>query len=222
MVKLVSMTKPIEHSHLSPEELIVYVARVSNPSNQLNTATAPKLIRYCMEHGHWSVFEHVYVTFEVHTTRAIAAQMLRHRSMTFQEYSGRYAISQDADVNIEARLQDNKNRQNSLPTEDEELKQWFFSAQRQVAELSRKLYEEALSKGIAKEQARFLLPLSTKTTLYVTGNLRSWIHYIQLRAHPATQKEHRKIAMEIAHILSFHFPTIAQAAGWNKLQKDAT
>lgn len=220
MVKLVSMTKPIEHSHLSPEELIVYVARVSNPSNQLNTATAPKLIRYCMEHGHWSVFEHVYVTFEVHTTRAIAAQMLRHRSMTFQEYSARYAISQEVDINIEARLQDNKNRQNSLPTEDEELKQWFFSAQRQVADLCRRLYNEALSKGIAKEQARFLLPLSTKTTLYITGNMRSWIHYIQLRTHPATQKEHRKIAEEIARILALHFPTIAQAAGWENLGKE--
>lgn len=210
MVKIISVSKPVssELQHLSPQDLIVYVARVSNPSNQLNLDTGHKLIKYCFNYGHWSVFEHVYVTMEIETTRAIAAQILRHRSFTFQEFSQRYAVAFDIDINIEARLQDKKNRQNSFPVEDVELKQWFFDAQKQIADLSIKLYDEALSKGIAKEQARFLLPLSTKTKLYMTGSLRSWIHYIKLRSDNSTQKEHRDIALSIKYELSKYFPLV--------------
>lgn len=210
MVRLVSISKPIlpELESFTPEELIVYIARVSNPSNQLNKETAPKLLKYCFKHGHWSVFEHVFVTMEIQTTRAIAAQILRHKSMFFQEFSQRYSTAQEIDTNIEARLQDNKNRQNSIVTEDEELKKWFKEAQEEVAKLSMEKYNEALQKGIAKEQARFILPLSTKTTLYVTGNVRSWIHYIKLRADNATQKEHREVAIAIKEELKKHFPII--------------
>lgn len=212
MVKLISMTKPIEYQHLSAEELVVYIARVSNPKNQLNISTAPKLIQYCIKHGHWSVFEHVFITFEIETTRAIAAQILRHRSFMFQEFSQRYAsVSELGFELVEARLQDEKNRQNSKETEDEQLKTWFEDAQRKVQELSSSLYTEALEKGIAKEQARFLLPLNTKTRLYMTGNLRSWIHYVQLRSGNGTQKEHMLIAKEIAHILKLHFPNVWEA-----------
>ncbi|MDW8345669.1 MAG: FAD-dependent thymidylate synthase [Bacteroidia bacterium] len=207
-VKLISLTKPInaELMHLTPEEFIVYIARVSNPQNQLNTQTAPKLLHYCIKNGHWSIFEHVYATFEIETTRAIAAQILRHRSFTFQEYSLRYANASLGFERIEARLQDTKNRQNSLETDDSDLKQWFSDAQQKVWELSYNLYNDALARGIAKEQARFLLPLNTKTRLYMTGNLRSWIHYIQLRADASTQKEHRIIALKLKDILEVHFP----------------
>lgn len=209
-VRLVSITKPVleELKDFTPEELIVYIARVSNPSNQLNKATAPKLLRYCFDHGHWSVFEHVFVTVEIQTTRAIAAQILRHKTLFFQEYSFRYSVAQDIDTNIEARLQDNKNRQNSIVTEDEELKKWFKEAQEEVARVSMEKYQEALQKGIAREQARFLLPLSTKTTMYATGNIRSWIHYIKLRSANGTQKEHQEIAKAIFEALKPTFPVI--------------
>lgn len=217
-VSVVSISKPVpsELSHLTPQDLIVYIARVSNPINQLNLDTGHKLIKYCLEHGHWSVFEHVYITMEIETTRAIAAQILRHRSFTFQEFSQRYSKALEIDTNIEARLQDNKNRQNSILTTDEELKKWFFSVQRQVADLSTRLYEEALQRGIAKEQARFLLPLSTKTKLYMTGSLRSWIHYVQLRKANGTQKEHKEVAIKCGNILSLHFPIVADVLGWQK------
>jgi thymidylate synthase (FAD) len=210
MVRLVSLTRPHleELSEFTPEELIVYIARVSNPSNQLNKATAPKLLKYCFEHGHWSVFEHVFATLEIKTTRAIAAQILRHRSFFAQEFSQRYAVAQEIDTNIEARLQDAKNRQNSIPTDDAELKEWFSLAQKQLAEFSSRLYNEALQKGIAKEQARFLLPLSTKTTIYLTGNIRSWIHYVMLRSKNGTQKEHSEIASAAKNELKKHFPVI--------------
>lgn len=219
MVRIVSITKPILDSikYFTPEEVTVYIARVSNPKNQLNNATAAKLIRYCIEHGHWSVFEHVYITVEIKTTRAIAAQILRHRSFTFQEFSQRYAEAQEIETNLEARLQDSKNRQNSLPCDNPELQRWWYEAQKKIADLSKALYTEALSRGLAKEQARFLLPLSTKTTLYMTGNLRSWIHYIRLRAHSSAQKEHRAIAVAIAQLLAYHFPTIAAVEGWHNL-----
>lgn len=209
-VRLISITKPEleELKDFTPEELIVYIARVSNPSNQLNKATAPKLLRYCFDHGHWSVFEHVFVTMEIQTTRAIAAQILRHRSFFFQEFSQRYAVAQEIDTHIEARLQDNKNRQNSIVTEDEELRKWFKEAQEEVAKMALEKYQEALQRGIAREQARFLLPLSTKTTLYMTGNVRSWIHYIKLRVSNGTQKEHSAIAKAILLELKPKFPVI--------------
>lgn len=218
-VRLISISKPVapELQHLTPQDLIVYIARVSNPTNQLNLDTGHKLIKYCLTHGHWSVFEQVYITMEIYTTRAISAQIIRHRSFTFQEWSQRYSKALEIDTNIEARLQDLKNRQNSLPAEDPELQKWFSDAQKQVADLSLKLYEEAINKGIAKEQARFLLPLSTKTRLYMTGSLRSWIHYIQLRSGNGTQKEHQLIAKQCAKILSEHFPVVAEVLGWDKL-----
>lgn len=223
MVKIISVSKPVnpELSHLSPQDLIVYIARVSNPSNQLNLDTGHKLIKYCLTHGHWSVFEHVYITMEIKTTRAIAAQILRHRSFTFQEFSLRYSAALEVDTNIEVRLQDNKNRQNSLPTNDKELIKWFKEAQNEVAQLAMSKYKEAINKGIAKEQARFLLPLSTKTTIYMTGSLRSWIHYIQLRTDASTQKEHRVIAEECACLLSQHFPIVAEVLNWDKYQKNS-
>lgn len=408
LVSLVAVTKPSRPDlmHLSLEEFIVYVARVSNPSNQLNTATAPKLLRYCIEHAHWSIFEHAFLTFEINTTRAIAAQILRHRSFTFQEFcvdgdtyislwstanarkvrykiknlyfnqqvldnhlaysydtvnecfdyfpisdifyngkkpcykitlrdgksivctkehkfftesgrfetiesilflkidennevidfaknqrvgvngvrvknrfskpiqdrhsvsnlnfmdyitkpnfvevesikyvgerdvydleidhqshnyvangivthnSQRYAKVLEVDTNIEARLQDHKNRQNSLEVQDQEVLEWFYEAQKEVADLSLKKYQEALDKGIAKEQARFLLPLSTKTTIYMTGNLRSWLHYIALRGDKATQKEHRQIALSIQEILKEICPNIMKA--FLKTENDET
>lgn len=220
MVRLIAISKPVSEDlqHLTPQDLIVYIARVSNPTNQLNLSTGHKLIRYCLEHGHWSVFEQVFITMEINTTRAISAQILRHRSFTFQEFSQRYSKALDIETNIEARLQDHKNRQNSIVTDDEGLRQWFLEAQKKVAELSRSLYEEALQKGIAKEQARFLLPLSTKTRLYMTGSLRSWIHYIELRRGNGTQKEHREIAKQCAMVLREHFPVVAEVLGWDKIE----
>ena len=213
-VKLISVTKPVgELEHLTPEELTAYVARVSNPSNQMNNETAPKLLAYCAKHSHWSVFEHVSFTCEIKTSRAIAAQILRHRSAVFQEFSQRYAEALDNEV-YPARRQDNKNRQNSIDDMSADDQEWFKIAQNTVWNQSMDLYKAALSKGIAKEQARFLLPLSTQTTLYMTNNLRNWIHYIDLRASAATQLEHREIALEIKEIFKKEFPTIAQAKGW--------
>jgi thymidylate synthase (FAD) len=153
------------------------------------------------------------MTLEMETSRAIAAQLLRHRSFVFQEFSQRYQVATDF-CTVEARLQDSKNRQNSLQTDDEELAAWFMDAQDNVQTVGRMLYEEALAKGIAKEQARFLLPLSTKTRLYMTGNIRSWIHYIQLRSGIETQKEHRELALEAKRLFCEQFPLIASALEW--------
>lgn len=197
------------------EETIVYIARVSNPSNQAAPAAPPasRLLNYLIKHAHWSPFEHAYMTLEMETSRAIAAQLLRHRSFVFQEFSQRYQVATDF-CTVEARLQDSKNRQNSLQTDDEELAAWFMDAQDNVQTVGRMLYEEALAKGIAKEQARFLLPLSTKTRLYMTGNIRSWIHYIQLRSGIETQKEHRELALEAKRLFCEQFPLIASALEW--------
>lgn len=214
-VKLISITKPVdaEISAFSPEELTAYVARVSNPSNQMSSETAPKLLKYCIAHNHWSVFEHVSFTVEIKTSRAIAAQILRHRSFVFQEFSQRYAEATDYLV-YEARRQDKKNRQNSIDDLPEETKEWFHEAQVDVMRMADELYKEGLAKGIAKEQMRFLLPLSTETTLYMTGNLRSWITYINLRKQPETQLEHREIALEVQEIFKKEFPHISEALEW--------
>ena len=204
-VKLIAITP-------KAEELIAYCARVSS-SNQFNPDIA-KLLKYCINHGHWSVFETPYITVEINTSRAISAQILRHRSFTFQEFSQRYAAVADFET-YPARRQDSKNRQNSIDDMDSEDKRWFVSAQDRIQLLSASLYHDALDKGIAKEQARFLLPMSSKTKLYMTGNVRSWIHYLDLRCHIDTQKEHRDIALAIREILKKELPIISKAVSWS-------
>jgi thymidylate synthase (FAD) len=218
--RLVALTKPCYQASfdLGPdktsEDFIAYVARVSNPSNQNNQQTAPKLLKYLIENKHWSPFEMVSMTVEIKTSRAIAQQILRHRSFSFQEFSQRYAQATDF-VTYPARRQDVKNRQNSIDDMSSEDRLWFTVAQDTVQTLTNDLYNEALSRGIAKEQARFLLPLSTATTLYMSGTVRSWIHYIQLRADSATQLEHRQIAEEIKLVFCEQFPSTSEALGWN-------
>jgi len=209
MTKLVSITKPTilgdSYIELSPENFIVYIARVSNPSNQLNTATSEKLIRYLIKHNHWSPFEHVYITMHIETSRAIAAQILRHRSFTFQEFSQRYAVATKLEK-IELRKQGKTNRQvGDEPVSISEHIELFDKIE-ELQEQSLKLYNELIDKGIAKECARMLLPLNTSSTIYMTGSLRSWIHYLQIRNTQETQKEHREIAKQINDILLENFP----------------
>ena len=203
-VKLISITP-------DAEKLIAYCARVSS-KNQENP-NIEKLLTYCYEHGHWSVFETAYITMEVNTSRAISAQILRHRSFTFQEFSQRYAEVPDF-YTYEARRQDKKNRQASVDDMDFKDRHWFTCAQDRIQTVSAFLYNEALDKGIAKEQARFLLPLSSKTKLYMTGNVRSWIHYLDQRCKWDTQKEHRDLALEMREIVKQELPTIAKAVAW--------
>jgi thymidylate synthase (FAD) len=216
-VKLVSITRGVgDLMNTSAQEVISYIARVSNPNNQLNFDTAEGLIRYCIKNKHVSIFEHAYMTLEINTTRAIAAQILRHRSFTFQEYSLRYmditALS-DNPLIPELRRQDNKNRQNSIDdfSEDEQLK--MQKEIQQYFDTGMKLYEKLLSNGVAKECARFILPLSTPTRIYMTGNVRSWITYIALREKNGTQKEHKDIAKACKEIFAEQFPTCYEALG---------
>jgi len=217
-VRLVAKTTALpskdSHDGMSPSEFIAYIARVSNPTNQNNHETAPKLLKYLIKHKHWSPFEHASLTFEITTSRAIAAQILRHRSFFFQEFSQRYSAVSEV-VEYEARRQDVKNRQNSIDDMSPEDRAWFSKAQKEISDKSMKLYKEALEKGVAKEQARMLLPLSTKTTLYMTGSIRSWLHYIEVRADASTQKEHRDIALSIKSIVSEEFPELAAALWQN-------
>ena len=228
-VRLIAITRPVcatcgwEFSglcsaHQQPEDaedFIAYVARVSNPTNQNNQQTAPKLLKYLIEHKHWSPFELASFTVEIKTSRAIAQQILRHRSFSFQEFSQRYTKATEFEI-YPARRQDVKNRQNSIDDLEPGIKEWFECAQHEIQGYGQARYEEALSRGIAKEQARFLLPLSTATTLYMSGTVRSWIHYIQLRADVATQLEHRQIAEEIKMIFCEQFPNTGNALDWWK------
>ena len=211
--KIIALSQPLypneEGAYLSPEEFIAYTARVSNPSNQSNTEIAPKLLAYLIKNKHWSPFEMVSMTVEITTSRAIAQQILRHRSFSFQEFSQRYAQATSF-ITYPARRQDTKNRQNSVDDMDEETKRWFEWAQDQVQDQSQLLYEEAINKGVAKEQARFLLPISTQTKLYMTGSIRSWIHYLDLRCANGTQKEHKDIADIIKGQFKVYFPNIAE------------
>ncbi len=190
--------------------MVAYCARVSNPSNQTNTETSEKLIRYLIKHQHWSPLEMVSACLEINTTRDIAHQIVRHRSFSFQEFSQRYANPQDMDDTFEvreARLQDPKNRQNSIPVADMELQMWWDAQQKHIIEIAKTTYDNALSKGIAKEQARAVLPEGlTKTRLYMNGTLRSWIHYIELRGGHGTQKEHMDIAHACAEVIADIFP----------------
>jgi thymidylate synthase (FAD) len=206
-VRLVGITQPVEPG--TANDLVAYAARVSNPTNQNNTATAPKLLKYLMEHQHWSPFEMVSLTMEIKTTRDISRQILRHRSFSFQEFSQRYAEATEFE-DRECRLQDEKNRQNSIETDNQDILEWWDTVQRNVIWAANTRYTEALKKGIAKEQARALLPEGlTGTTLYMAGTLRSWIHYCQLRSAHGTQKEHMQIAQECWKIISEHFPDIS-------------
>ncbi|KAJ3352330.1 hypothetical protein GGF32_003818 [Allomyces javanicus] len=209
-VKVVAVTRPLGDGPQTAEELIAYAARVSNPANQNNHVTSAKLLRYCIAHKHWSVFETASMTVEITTSRAIATQLLRHRSFQFQEFSQRYATS-SAYIEYPARRQDTKNRQNSIDDMSDDDKAFFARAQQTVWDQSYQLYREALDRGIAREQARFLLPLNTQTTLYMTGTVRSWIHYLDVRCDPSTQKEHRDIAGEIRVCFAKHFPETARA-----------
>lgn len=215
-VKLVSYSKAtpeFEAEGLSNlQELIAYCAKVSNPSNQINKETSERLIKYLIKHQHWSPLEMVNACLEIETTRDIAHQIVRHRSFSFQEFSQRYAdptTMEDWYVMREARLQDTKNRQNSIETKDKELTVEWVKKQEAVQQASESAYEWAISNGIAKEQARVVLPEGmTKTRLYMNGTLRSWVHYIELRGSHGTQKEHMEIAHACAKIIAEVFPLI--------------
>ncbi len=198
------------------EKTMGYVARVSNPNNQENPKVAG-LLKYCIKHGHWSVFEQAHMTLEINTTRGLAAQILRHRSFTYQEFSQRYADSSllgDVIPLPELRRQDTKNRQNSIDDIDPFTRQDFQIKIQKHFEEGMKLYKEMLDADIAKECARFVLPLATPTRLYMTGSVRSWVHYIDLRSANGTQKEHMDIANECKKIFAEQFPTVAEALEW--------
>ena len=208
-VKLISVTP-------DAEKLMAYCARVSNPSNQNNENYA-KLLKYCIDHQHWSIFEHGFMTVEINTTRGLAAQILRHRSFTFQEFSQRYAdttlLAEEIPL-FEIRRQDTKNRQNSIDDINHEMIVKWNTQIREHFAKAKALYDGMIADGIAKECARFILPLATPTRLYMSGTARSWIHYIELRSGHGTQKEHMTIANECKQIFIEQFPTIGEALGW--------
>ena len=211
-VNLIALSKPSAITDCNTAaDLIAYTARVSNPANQSNLETAPRLLRYLIKENHWSPFEMVHMTIEIKTTRDIARQILRHRSFSFQEFSQRYAVAPGFESR-EARLQDEKNRQNSVETDDRDLNEWWQMEQRKVQARAEMSYKDALAKGVAKEQARALLPEGlTQSTLYMAGSLRSWIHYCDLRRGNGTQKEHAEIADKCWEIIRGHFPDIVKA-----------
>lgn len=212
-VNLVALSKPsAETGCHTASDLVAYAARVSNPANQNNTETAPRLLKYLIKHKHWSPFEMVHLTLEIKTTRDISRQILRHRSFSFQEFSQRYAVSENIGVEREARLQDETNRQNSVEVgEENDIHHEWLHAQGRVRWMAEKEYKAALKMGIAKEQARALLPEGlTETTLYMAGSLRSWIHYCELRMANGTQKEHMDIAKRCWEIIVQHFPELKE------------
>ena len=208
-IKLISVTP-------DAEKTIAYVARVSNPQNQENEKFAG-LLKYCIKHGHWSVFEQAFMTVEINTTRGLAAQILRHRSFTYQEFSQRYQdvshIREDIPL-PELRSQDEKNRQNSIDDVDPAVVEKFNARMRRHFDASIDLYKEMLRAGIAKECARFVLPLATPTRLYMTGSVRSWIHYIDLRSAHGTQKEHIDLVENVRKVFIQQFPVVSQALDW--------
>jgi thymidylate synthase (FAD) len=213
--KLISYSKGYDDTEKSLQDLVAYCARVSNPVNQNNTETNEKLIKYLINNQHWSPLEMVSICLEIETTRDICRQILRHRSFSFQEFSQRYAEANLGFVIKEARLQDTKNRQNSIELQDNEntndLKETWELKQSEIARLSEKTYQWALSRGIAKEQARAVLPEGmTVSRMYMNGTLRSWVHYLQLRTGNGTQKEHREVALECANEISKVFPMILE------------
>ena len=208
-IKLISVTP-------DAEKTIAYVARVSNPANQENEKFAG-LLRYCIKHGHWSVFEQAFMTLEINTTRGLAAQILRHRSFTYQEFSQRYQdvshIREDIPL-PELRSQDEKNRQNSIDDVDPAIVEKYNEKMRKHFDASIDLYKAMLHDGIAKECARFVLPLATPTRLNMTGSVRSWIHYIELRSAHGTQKEHMDLVENVRTVFKEQFPTVSEALGW--------
>jgi thymidylate synthase (FAD) len=213
-VKLVAISKPTIDDCATAEELVAYCARVSNPANQNNHGTSAKLLRYLIDNAHWSPLEMVHMTMEINTTRDIARQILRHRSFSFQEFSQRYADPTQAlgFVTREARLQDAKNRQNSIEINDAELQQLWRSMQELAIADAQRQYTKAINMGIAKEQARALLPEGlTESRIYMAGSLRSWVHYCDLRRANGTQKEHREIAEACWNIVVDQFPMLGQA-----------
>ena len=208
-IELISYSQPESHFAENMTELVAFCARVSNPSNQSNKDTSEKLIRYLVKNQHWSPLEMVSMCLEIETTRDIARQILRHRSFSFQEFSQRYADpTQELDfVTREARLQDTKNRQNSIEVDDQLLQNEWYRAQQRVIYAAKREYDWAIANGIAKEQARAVLPEGlTVSRLYMNGTLRSWIHYIQLRSANGTQKEHKEIALKCAEVIAKVFP----------------
>ena len=208
LVELVSITP-------EAEQVISYCARVSNPNNQLNFNNAQKLIKYLIDNKHWSPFEMGHITMQIKTSRGIAPQILRHRSFTFQEFSQRYAAVDQSGLTLyAARRQDNKNRQNSIDDLTDEVKQEWLERQQQNWKNSFEHYTWALDNGIAKECARFILPLGCSTTLYMSGSIRSWIHYIDLRSANGTQKEHMEIAEACKELFKQELPNVAVALGW--------
>ena len=211
MIKLISLTQPNIEGLKTAEDLISYCARVSNPSNQLNTETAPKLLKYLITHKHFSPYEMVNMCVEVKTSRAIAAQILRHRSFSFQEFSQRYSQSTSFE-DIEWRLQGKTNRQ--VGDEDVDLSPELKDEVDTTLATCKELYDKLIDKGLAKECARMVLPLTTSTTLYMTGNIRSWLFYLELRTKEDTQKEHRIIAEEIKKIFIKEFPATSCALNW--------
>lgn len=219
-VRLIATTKPVLDELTSAEDIIVYCARVSNPNNQLNTETGPKLLKYCLDHGHVSVFEQASMTVEIKTFRAVAAQILRHCSFRFQEFSQRYSGVTEYPEIIAGRKQGKTNRQvGDEELEDDSQVKWQL-LQEAAYKSAYKDYRYAIKLGVAREQARLLLPLATPTTLYMTGNARSWIHYLQIRTSLDTQREHREIALKIMSIFCGEFPNISKALGWNADKED--
>lgn len=217
--KIVAVTQPTifeedtgKHpypSKMTAEDFIAYCARVSNPSNQMNMETAPKLLKYLIKNKHWSPFEMVHLVMEINTTRDIARQILRHRSFSFQEFSQRYANVTVMSEPREARLQDQKNRQNSIETDDNDLHDTWYDWQKQIKKEVQHAYEWAIENGIAKEVARSILPEGlTMSRMYMSGSLRSWIHYCELRMDNGTQKEHREIATQCWNIITEQFPSL--------------
>ena len=206
-VSLVSVTQPFLSELKSPEDIIAYCARVSNPTNQLNAETAPKLLKFLVKHKHWSPFEMVDMTMEIKTSRAIAAQILRHRSFSFQEFSQRYSQAQVLEK-LELRKQAEKNRQSSTAKYQNAVLQ---TKVREHIAKGVSLYNNLIEDGVAKESARMILPLTIETTMYMKGNVRSWAHYIDLRIEENTQKEHREIAQACKQIFQENFPTVSEA-----------
>ena len=211
------MTHTATLVHITPnaEELISYMARVSNPANQNNTQTSARLIKYLIDHKHWSPFEMVNMCVSIETTRSIAAQILRHRSFSFQEFSQRYAEVSTPSVMPELRRQDMKNRQNSIDDLHQSSKEFFERKIEHLFSECQDLYQQLIQAGVAKECAREVLPLATPTTLYMNGTIRSWLHYCDLRTSNGTQKEHALIAAQIQDLLYQHLPNVCETM-WNK------
>jgi len=211
-VKLIALSTPSATTDCNTaSDLVAYTARVSNPANQNNLSTAPKLIQYLVRENHWSPFEMVHITMEINTTRDIGRQILRHRSFAFQEFSQRYAVSETFEKR-DGRLQDTVNRQNSIESDDKMLSESWNMMQAEVILKAKEAYKWALDRGIAKEQARAVLPEgNTQTTMYMAGSLRSWIHYCELRMANGTQKEHMDVAKQCWSIIGGHFPDVVKA-----------